>query len=383
MKKSILSLALVGVMIISSSAIAYADTVSYSKYSYLEKVQADNFDLNQINDDLEDELKEYKVALRARTTIKEMTWDDFNDNYDDSASRLNAAQIKLYNHIKEGKEYLDTYIEQQQTLQNIVLEGEANYFNYLFAKRNLDNKVDSFNLTKSKYDTKVLEHELGKISDIELLSYEKTYNDSFVAQLEASNAFEQAKNEFNQYVSEPINTEVDLQDVDIVLPEFQVEDLDATLSTLLENSYQLQTLKLELERLQADRTLKGRYAGFSDTKIELEELEISIEETTQQIEDMKLDLDYQFRTKYNNALSAYNSFRSAELALEIEQSNLKIARIKNENNMISALDYIESQQSYDSALNSYYSSKLSAYKTIKGFNNFITLNSTAVNMDLK
>jgi len=383
MKKQLLSLAIVGAIVASSTSIAYADAVSYSKYSYLEKIKEDNFELSQINDKLEEEYDEYIVSLRARNAIDEMSWDDFNDNYDDDASRLNASQVKLYNHLKEGKEYHDKYIEQQQKLQEITLAGEANYFNYLYAQRNLQNKVDSFNLTKSKYETQQLQHELGKISDIELMNYEKSYHDSYVAQLEASNNYEQAKHEFNQYISEPINTEIALTDIDITLPDFELSDLNVTLNTFIENSYQMSALTLELERLQMDRVLKGKYSGFSNTKIEIENLEITIAETEKQIEDMALNLDYQLRTKYNDTLTAYNNFKSAELSFQIQQSNLTVAKIKNYNNMISALDYIESKQNYDNALNTYYSQKLAAYKSIETFNNFVQLNSTPVKMDFK
>lgn len=383
MKKSIISLAVVGAMLASTSSIAYADAVSYTKYSYLEKVKADNFDLDQINDDLEDEYDDYILALRAKNTIEEMSWDDFDDNYDDAASRLNASQIKLYNHLAEGKEYHDKFIEQKKKVNEIELAAEANYFNYINAKKSLNNAIDAFNLTKTTYETKKLEHELGKISDIELLSYEKTYNDSFVAQLQANNAYEAAKNTFNQYASQAINTDIELQESDIILPAYKLESIDNTLATILENSYQMSALTLELERLQMDRQLKGRFSGNSAYYATLENLDISIEETQEQIDDMTLDLDYQLRTKYNDTIAADNSFKSAELSLQIAKSNYNIAKIKNDNQMISTLEFIASQQAYDSALNTYFDAKLSAYQAIKSFNNFIELNSTPVKMDFK
>lgn len=382
MKKTIISLAVVGA-ILASSTVAYADAISYTKYSYWQQVKADNFELDQINDDLEDEYDDYILALRAKNTIEEMSWDDFDDNYDDAASRLNASQIKLYNHLKEGKEYHDKYIEQQKKENEIELTAETNYFNYINTQKSLNNAVDAFNLTKTTYETKKLEHQLGKISDIELLSYEKTYNDSFVAQLQANNAYEAAKNTFNQYASQAINTDIELQESDIILPSYELESLEDTLAIILENSYQMSALTLELERLKMDRQLKGRYSGNSSYYATLENLDISIEETEEQIEDMKLDLDYQLRTKYNDTISADNSFKSAELSLEIAKNNYNVAKIKNDNQMISTLEFIASQQAYDSALNTYFDAKLSAYKSIKTFNNFIELNSTPVKMDFK
>ena len=383
MQKPLISLAVVGALLATSTSIAYADTVNYSKYSYLEKVKTDNFDLDQISDKLDDEIKEYKLALRAKQTVEEMTFKEFDDNYKDTASRLNAANIKLYNPIAEGKEYHDKYIEKKQKENQILLEGEANYFNYINAEKSLKNSTDSFNLTKEKYDTKVLEHQLGKISDIDLLTFEKTYNDSYVAQLQAQNAYEQAKNTFNKYISEPISTDVTLEPIDIVLPNYKLTSIDDTLKKMLDNSYQMSALTLELDRLKAERAVKGRYSGFSNTKIELEKLEISTEETEKKIEDMKLDLEYQLRTKYNDTIAAENSFKSAELSLQIEENNLKVSKIKSDNQMISAQDYLNSKQTYDKALNSYFSAKLSAYKAIRTFNDFIELNTTPVKMDLK
>lgn len=383
MKKTLLSLAIVGAVLASSTTVAYADVVNYNKYSYLQQIKTHNFDLDQINDKLEDEYDEYILALRARQAIEEMSWDDFDDNYDDSASRLQASQIKLYNHVKEGKEYHDKYVERQQKENEINLTGEANYFNYIYSQKSLTNAVDAFNLTKTTYETKKLEYQLGKISKISLLNFEKSYNDSFIAQLQASNNFEAMKNTFNLYISKPINTDLVLQDTDIILPEYKLLAMDETLSTFLENSYQLSALELELERLKMDRVLKGRFSGFSSTKIEIENLEIATEETEKQLKDMTLDLDYQLRTKYNNTIVSDNTFKSAELTLEIERSNYNVSKIKFDNQMISDLGYIQSKQTYDNALNNYFNAKLSAYKAIKVFNNFVELNSTPVKMDLK
>jgi len=381
MRKTIYALALVGAIMASSTSVAYADTTSYTKYSYLQKIQSDNFELNQLNDDLEDELKEYKTALRLKETIEEMSLEDFDDNYDDSASRLKASQTKLYDHIKEGKEYLDKYVEQQQKENDIVLTGEKNYYNYLIEQKNLQNKVDNFTLMKSKYDAKLLENQLGKISDLDLLSFEKTYNDSFVAQLLALNAAEKAKNSFNQYISVDINEAIDLTDIDIPLPEYTIENLDATLQLMLDNSYQLKTLEMELQRLEADRILKGRYSGYADTKIELENNAIAIDETNEQIKDIKLDLAYQLLTKYNDTMAAENTFKSAELSQKIQENQYKVAQIKYDNQMISSIEYIEAKQNYDNAINNYFTAKLNAYAQIQTFNDFIDLNTVPVNMD--
>jgi hypothetical protein len=381
MKKPLLALTIVGAIIASSTTVAYADAVNYTKYSYSQKVATDNYELNKINDDLEDEYDDYILALRASHTITEMDWDEFEDNYDAQASRLAATQTKLYNHLAEGKEYHDKFVEQKKKEDEIELTAESNYFNYINAEKSLKNAIDAFNLTKTTYETKKLEHELGKISDIDLLTFEKSYNDSFVAQLQASNAFESAENTFNQYASQPINTEVSLQDADIILPEYKLNSLTDTYATLLENSYQMSALTLELERLEMDRTLKGRFSGNSAYYSTLENLDISIKDTKEQIDDMKLDLDYQLRTKYNDTLSADNTFKSAELTLEIEQNNYNVAKIKSDNQMIRDLDFNQSQQSYDNALNNYFDAKLAAYKAIKTFNNFIELNSTSINME--
>lgn len=383
MKKQILSLLVVGAIITSSTSIAYADTVNYTKYNYLKKIEADNYDLNKINDDLEDEYDDYILALRARTTIKEMSWKEYDDNYDTAADRLQASQIKLYNHLNEGKEYHDKYVEQQQKRNDILLTGESNYYGYMNAKKSLENAIDAFNLTKTTYDTKKLEHQLGKISDVDLLKFEKTYNDGFVKQLQASNNFEVAKHTFNQTISQPINTEISLKEVDIPLPEYKIASIEETLATLLANSYQMSALTLELERLEMDRVLKGRYSGNSAYYATLENLDISIEETKEKIEDMKLELEYQLRTKYNDTVTAENIFKSADLDLKIAQNNYNVSKIKYDNQMISDLENIESRQTYNSALNTYFDERLNAYKAIKSFNDFIELNSTPVKMDFK
>lgn len=383
MKKQILSLLVIGGIIASSTSIAYADTVNYTKYDYLKKIEADNYDLNKINDDLKDEYDEYILALRARTTVKEMSWKEYDDNYKTAADRLQASQIKLYNHLKEGKEYHDKYVEQQNKKNDILLAGESNYYSYINAEKSLKNAVEAFNLTKTTYETKKLEHQLGKISDIDLLKFEKSYNDSFVNQLQSNNAYEAAKNIFNQNISQAINSDISLTEIDITLPKYKLDAFDETLAAILTNSYQMSALTLELERLEMDRVLKGRYSGNSSYYATLENLDIAIKETKEKIEDMKLKLEYQLRTKYNETVAAENTFKSANLALKIAQNNYNVSKIKYKNQMISDLDNIQSRQNYDRALNTYLDQRLNAYKAIKKFNNFVELNSTPIKMDFK
>lgn len=382
MKKSILTLAICGLFVMATSVV-YGETLELTKDAYIEEVIVNNFELTQLEEDLVDETKEYKAALRTAKSIDELTWDEFNDNYETKESKTRAVKAKMYNSLKEGKEYYDKYIEVIQKRDAITLAAENNYYNYLNAIKDLEIKNENLKLTKDKYDVKVTEERIGQASALDLLAYEKTYNDALGQQLKASNLVDKRRNTFNLYIDRPINTAIELSQVDIVLPDFKINSLDVALPSLLENSYLKKTQELELKRLEMDRTVKGRTSGFGDVKIELEQNEIAVKEVKEQIEDATLIIEYQLRTNYNNTLAAENVFKSAELQLEIAKTNLNVAKVKEKNDMISSLDYIQAKQNYDSAVKTYLDAKLAAYTAYVSFNNFMNLNSLAVPMDLK
>jgi len=358
-------------------------TTSYTKYSYIQAVTENNFELSQLKVDLEDETKEYITALRCMLAIDELTWEEFDDNYDDSASKSDAMEVKLYNPVKEGKEYLDKYAEMAVKERTITLEAEQKYYNYLNALKNYDIKTENYDLAKETYEAKMLEEQLGQIATLDLVAYEKVYNDAMVEQLKAVSVMEKARNEFNLFIDQPLLTAIELEQQDIELPAFEVTSLDDTLKVVIENSYQSSALQAEIDRLKMDRQVKGRTSGFGNVKVELDQNQIALDETQEQLKDMPLNLEYQLRTKYNDTRVAKNAFRSATLQMEMAETNLNVAKVKERNDMLSSLEVLKSQQEYDNALNTYFEAKLQAYSAIVAFNDFVEVNSEAVPMDLK
>jgi len=381
MKKSIMTMAMATVLVLSTS-MSFA-TTAYTKYTYTQAVLENNFELTQLTDDLNDEIKDYRTALRSTIAIDELTWEEFDDNYNDSQSRSNAMEVKLYNPLKEGKEYHDKYAEMALKKRAITLEAEQKYYNYLNTLKNYEIKTSNYDLAKETYDSKVLEEELGQIATLDLIAYEKVYNDAIVEQLKAVGALEEARNSFNLLIDQPLTSEIELDQLDIQLPAFEVDSLEDTLTVLIDNSYQSSALQVEIDRLKMSRQVKGRTSGFGNVKVELDQNQIALDEAEEQLKDMPLTIEYQLRTKYNDTRVAKNVFRSAELQLEMAETNLNVAKVKERNDMLSALEVIKSQQDYNNALNTYFDAKLQAYSAIVAFNDFVEVNSQAVPMDLK
>ena len=383
MKKNILALALVGLMFTINTSTAFADEVTYSKYTYTQKAKENNFELNQLKDDFEDQLKDYKTALRKKNAVEELTFEEIDDNYKTKEARYTAAVVEFYNPLVEAKQYFDQYVAYEKSLQSNKLQAELNFYNYIIAQKNADNKSNSFKLMKTKFSVNDLEYELGKISEINYKTFQKSYNDSYTSLLQAYGTLENAKNTLNKFIMMPITDKPELDHIDITLPKYAIENIDEMAKTLLNSSYQIQSLTLEKERIEGERTVLGRYSGVGSTQINLENLRISLEETVHKIEDAQLDIPYQLYTNYNNTLIADNNFKSAKLSFEIAKDKYEVDKIKNDHDMISTIEFIESKNAYDDAWANYMTQKLNAYKAIVEFNNFITLNTMAVPMDLK
>ncbi len=395
MKNKFISLALAGILVIGiTSSFAVEDlnnkinednqqseVVNYTKYKYVNQVLEDNLQIKQAEEKLEDERMEYVNSLRIRDGIKELSWDDFNENYDDNDSKYVAEKAKKYNFLKEGKEYHIAYIDTKKVVDSVRLNAEATYYNYINAQKNYESAKKQLDLVKEKYDSKILEKNIGQISSLELLEYQKTFNDTQVDFMVASNELIKAKNQFNMLVDKPINREVNVKNIDIDLPEFELKNIDETLKSMLENSYQISGLELELERLNMDRVMKSRHSGFTSVKLELERNKIDIENATEDLKDAKWEVEYQLRSNYNDVKAEYNKFKSAQIQLDIDSSNLEVAKIQHKTNMISELDYLTAKNDYVNAYTKYLQAKLNAYIKITEFNNFIELNTNPVPME--
>ena len=257
------------------------------------------------------------------------------------------------------------------------------FFSYIISKEDFEIKKANFDFAKEKLASKKLEFELGKISQIDLLSANKTYNDSYVSFLTANNEFLKNQNLINKTINVDVNSDFEITAIDIPQAEYTVENLDALKEKLLANSYQIKTLELEKQRLEADIEVKNRYSGYGNYKVEIKQLNDSLKETSAKIDDAKIDVEYQLYTKYNDLLSAQNKLKSVEAQFEIEKNNFNVSKIKFENGMLSSFEYIESKDTYDNAWNDYREQKLNYYVSVKEFENFINLNTDTIEMDLK
>lgn len=375
---------IIALLVLSQSfSFAFADVKNYSKYEFLKLTEESNYDLQLIKDQLETEKDEYLSAVRTKKSVENLDPEDTNKNYDTQESRNALANILEYNPIAEGKDYFDKEIEFREKEASVLLDAEELFFSYIISKEDFEIKKANFDFAKEKLASKKLEFELGKISQIDLLSANKTYNDSYVSFLTANNEFLKNQNSINKTINVDVNSDFEITAIDIPEIEYTVEDLDVLKEKLLENSYQIKTLELEKQRLEADIKVKNRYSGYGDYKVEIKQLNDSLKETSAKIDDAKIDVEYQLYTNYNDLLSSQNQLKSVEAQFEIEKNNFNVSKIKFENGMLSSFEYIESKDTYDNAWNDYREQKLSYYVSVKEFENFINLNTDTIEMDLK
>ena len=375
---------LIALLVLSQSfSFAFADIKTYSKYEFLKLTEQNNFNLSLIQDQLETEKEEYLSSVRTKLATANLDPEDTNKNYDTAEAKNALANILEYNPIAEGKEYFDKEIEYKEKKASVLLDAEKLFFNYIISKENLEVKKSNFDFAKEKLASKELEFELGKISQLDLLSAKKTYNDSYVSFLTANNEYLENKNSINKTLNIDINSDFDIAAIDVPTAEYTIENLEEMKAKLLENSYQIKTLEMEKERLEADIKVKNRFSGYGNYKTEINQLNDSLKETISKIDDAKIDVAYQLYTKYNDLISSQNQLKSVEAEFEIQKNNYNVSKIKFENGMASSFDYIESKNAYDTAWNNYRKEKVNSYSKVKEFENFIKLNTTIVKMDLK
>lgn len=376
MKKFGISLMVTTLLMGSFMAGSFAEDIkTYSLYDMEKLLIENNLDYIKVKESFSKEERDLKDANTQRDGI--MTYDYKKEPYDNYDVEIK----KNLNPIKAESEYLNAKFELLKEEASLKRELKDKYIGLIYEQDLLKTMNEEFSLMKKIYSSKEKELELGTISQLQYDEFTKTYKTSHKELLAQTNLVAKSKREIAIMVGLPVGEVFDVSRVGYSAWDYDSKTAQEYVEQTEKESYQVE--KLELDKLIAEKELsyKHRFAGFSDAKKEMEDLNDKIEDLPRQIANAQNTLEYDILTKYNNVIIEEENLAIAEIDLNQAVREHKANKVKYEQGLITEIDYFKSSQTLTKAQNQYDTAKLKYNGTVEEFRDYINLNTMTYRLE--
>lgn len=378
MKKIGVSLMITTLLVGSLMTGSFAeDTKTYSLYDMEKLLLENNLEYIKVKEAFSKEERDLKDANTQRDGI--MTYDYKKEPYDNYDVEIK----KNLNPIKAESEYLSAKFELLKEEASLKRELKDKYIGLIYEQDLLKTMNEEFALMKRIYGAKEKELQLGTISQLQFDEFTKTYKTSHKDLLAQTNLVAKTKRELALMVGISVGDVFEVSRAGYSAWDYDGKTAQEYVDQTEKESYQVG--KLELDKLIAETELayKHRFAGFSDAKKEMEDLNDKIEDLPRQITNAKNTLEYDILSKYNNVIIEEENLAIAEIDLNQAVREHKANKVKYEQGLMTEIDYFKSSQTLTKAQNQYDTAKLKYNGTVEEFKDYINLNSMTYRLETK
>lgn len=224
--------------------------------------------------------------LRVGLTIEGRRIDppesNLNQDTDDSRAIL-SAQKTLYDFGRTGHAKKAAQLELDASLQRQTLQEQQHrqavieqYFKVIIADLNFAWRNEAMALSYVRLDNARERHELGEVSDIDLLALEHTYQGDLILRQRAELAQRQSRTRLALALGRPGDLSSDLIPPELPGLENPLPELDVVLEEARKNNLTLQSLRGQLEAAEESRKSASAqrypslYAGLEAAEYERE-----------------------------------------------------------------------------------------------------------------
>lgn len=367
MKKIIRGILAGSIALSLMTSTAYASGSTTNLDFIIDQAQNANSDWLLMERQLEREYEDYRSSINLSNSVLAGKSENESFSYEDK-SLLELTPLKA------NKELSDKRYEAMAQKNALTLEAIEKYYTFVNYEDQVNFIQKDYDQMKEKLESKKLEFDLGQITELELMEFQQSYNETYLRLLEAKKNYENLRADYNIFIGKDIAEPVAIAAVDIPTAELEVEDVNTLADTVAQKSYQVNTIEQAKAIAEKEKELKSRYKGFGDVATELDQLSDNIFNYENQLVSKGRELKYDVISKYNDVLIAETNFKIAELAFEIAQKEYDVAVLKYDNGLISHLDYMDERIAFENAYYDNAEAKLSHYLTVAEFNNFIAEN---------
>ncbi len=349
------------------TSVAYADTENTNLNFIIEKAKSANSEWLLMERQLEREYEDYRSAMNLSNSVMAGRSDNESYSYEDK-SLLELGPLQA------NKSLSDERYSAMQQENALMLEAVEKYYTFVNYEDQVAFIQKDYDQMKEKLESKKLEFELGQITELELMEFEKTYDETYLRLLQAKSSFEDLRADYNIFIGKEPTSKVEVAAVAIPNANFEIEDVYTLANEVAEKSYQVSTIEQAKAIAEKEKELKSRFKGFGDVATELDQLEDDIFNYGNQLITKARELKYDVISKYNDVLIADTNYKISELAFEIAKKEYDVAVLKYDNGLVSHQDYMDARIDFEDAYYNNAEAKLSHYIAVSEFDNYISEN---------
>lgn len=299
-------------------------------------------------------------------------WDNAEaDKAKGGSSIIETDKNKKYYPLEGEMDYEFATWELESTQESIVVDGIKDYFDYLFVVEEIkvqQNKVTRLEKALDAVNKKI---ELGTATLSNKTAADLELQKASLALTELIHKRDQLFLDLNLLMNQDLDTTLVIQDVEVPFEEYTLESLDDHIEYVLVTNGDLEKLNYQLELSEIEKDIYDDRNSSDQYDSNLRTVRAAITDYEYQIEEKKLSLEYDVRSKYNNLLSSYDAFVIDELELENLQLELDIMTKRFEVGLQTQSDVDLAQENLDFAKLDYEKAKLDYYVAVQEYKNFI------------
>lgn len=363
----IILLTLISSVIAVSGNLAFAADEKYSLFELKELLTTNNNTLISMNEEVERAKTDYLNAKTISTAVdknlyKEEGYDKYNLKLKEELNpltTLNAYKDKLYSY--------------ESSKNDITNQLTSKYYEYINLKDSFDNEKAAFEVSKKEYESKEKQLELGIITTTDFNKFKKEYNTKYFSIYSSDLKIKNLQREILAIVGKDVSGVFDIDRSSFSTEPYKIDNVDNMIASIIASSYEIENLNEEKAIAEKELEFKTRFAGFSNTKLEMDNLNFKIKDYDRQLEDKKRELEYKVRTDYNNILIEEENLNINKLNLDIATAEYSMDQVKFDKGYLSDIDYQKSLDKLKDSVNTYNESRLSYFNKVNTFKSWMEL----------
>lgn len=212
-------------------------------------------------------------------------------------------------------------------LNQIKYDVEKIYFDLFQIEKELEIAKENLNLCQKQYNNAKLKHDIGIISNQELLGFEMGLSQARTAYDSAKIYYELQLMNFQNTLGLPFNKEVVLTDT-IEYREYEPINLEKSIEEALENNTMVKVTQENYEL--SELTLEAVKVKYPEITYKYKEQEAEVAKAAKNLETVKNGVEMSVRAAYLNLLTAEKQIKTLEKNIEQAENMVHLAEVSFE-----------------------------------------------------
>ena len=353
-------------LILASSIFTYAEDGTDSKTTQIEEKTDESKTIQlSIEDAIEEAIKNSDAVeisnLELETKKIELKEAKNNEkNYRDSDYSPGTVQG-----IQLGSKFFSTAadyaleeeaIKQKKTVEDIKYNATNAYYGVLNAKSALDAAIDNLDNSKRSHEIVSKKYELGVVSKSDLLIAQYSLDEAVASMENAQNSYKNATMALDMIIGRPLDTELELTST------YAKEGFSADIKTDIQTAYDS---RLDVKQMQhgyelAKLDFETNSVKYTSNTFVYKKKELAAKKAEQSLDDLKLNVEFDIKQKYNGITTKKRNMEIKNAALEKAKEALRLTELSYDAGYKTILDVREArnilyyaQLGYDSEVSQY------------------------------